>query len=279
MKPIPGSGARTYLPNNIVSTDGGRALYTCQDSGGNEHLYYVNVANGAKTVIAPDSGNVTFPAMSPNGAYARFSGAGHYHTLVNLDTLKKRDTGSYWFGEAAAIGNSNLTDLTADNRYYFLGSGPVDSTSRIHRIDMAPSGSTAPAPDITAISLGKRQLVFEDTTPVTLSVRVNDNGSGSIQAVDMHTLVDGLEFPSGLNQEPLNYSNPLTNAGGGIYTTTISANTYSNFYTSHAKPWKVGVRVVVKNSNDHYVMADTEITVTTRGSLNCPGVWSLLLLD
>ena len=144
---------------------------------------------------------------------------------------------------------------------------------------MAPSGSTAPAPDITAISLGKRQLVFEDTTPVTLSVRVNDNGSGSIQAVDMHTLVDGLEFPSGLNQEPLNYSNPLTNAGGGIYTTTISANTYSNFYTSRAKPWKVGVRMVVKNSNDHYVMADTEITVTTRGSLNCPGVWSLLLLD
>ena len=102
MKPTPGSGAKHDLPDNIVSTDGGRALYTCQDSGGNEQLYYVNVANGAKTVIAPDSGNVTFPAMSPNGAYARFSGAGHYHTRVNLDTLKKRDTGSYWFGEAEA---------------------------------------------------------------------------------------------------------------------------------------------------------------------------------
>ncbi len=271
------------LPDNIVSADGSRALYTCQDSGGEESLYWVNLASGAKTSIAPNCGGVGFPAMGPSGAFARFNAAGYYHTRVNLATLDKRDTGSYWFGEAGSVGDSNLSDLTADNRYYYLGSGPVGVPARIHRIDMAPSGSTAPAPDITAISFNKPYLILnDDTHPVTITAQVNANG-GTLQWVKMHTLVEGREFWDGQIYEPLSYNNVLTNAGGGAFTTTATANKW--FYQVNPQsplPRPIGVRIVAKNTDngmDHYVMADAVITVTTRGAISGGGARSLLLLD
>jgi len=270
------------LPDNIVSADGGRALYACQDSGGSEQLYYVNLASGAKTIIAPNCGGVTFPAMSPNGAFARFGALGYYNTRVNLATGDKRDTSSYWFGEAAAVGASNLTDLTADNRYYFLGSGPYGLPARIHRIDMAPSGSTAPAPDITSISFSKPQIILnDDTHPVTVTVQVNDPGGlANIQWVKMHSLVEGREFPAGQVYEPLSYNNLLTNVGGGTFTTTMTTNKW--FYITNPVPplpRRIGVRIIAKNSAEHYVMADAVITVTTKGALSGSGARSLLLID
>jgi hypothetical protein len=240
----------------------------------------VDLASGTKTIIAPNCGGVTFPAMSPNGAFARFGALGYYNTRVILATMDKRDTSSYWFGEAASIGSSNLTDLTADNRYYFLGSGPYGSTARIHRIDMAPSGSTAPAPDITSISFSRPLIVLgDDTHPVTITVQVSDPGGlANLQWVRMHTLVEGREFPAGQIYEPLSYNNALINVGGGTFTTTATANKW--FYISNPVPplpRPIGVRIIAKNSAEHYVMADAVITVTTKGVMSGPAARSLLL--
>ena len=52
-------------------------------------------------------------------------------------------------------------------------------------------------------------------------------------------------------------------AGDGIYTNnTIRSNSGSNFYTRYTLPHYVGVRVVAKDVDDNYVIADTNISVS-----------------
>ena len=141
-----------------------------------------------------------------------------------------------------------------------MGSEPA-SVSYIHRVDMSPK-STAPAPDVVSISFGQQQLFLGSTTPIPITVHVNDpKGVSNIVSVQMHTLVDGREFPYGQVYEPLSYTTPLTNKGDGIFVGTVSPNKYSSVYTKYGLPRPVGVRVVVKNSDEHYVLADTVITV------------------
>ncbi|MCX5890024.1 MAG: hypothetical protein NTY36_11290 [Deltaproteobacteria bacterium] len=266
-----------WLYTHLMSADGSKALYNYQDSGGNPQLYLVNMVSGAKTLLNSNTGEVGFPALSPDGAWARFFAAGCNATRVNLATLDKRDTLSARFPESGLVGAGNLTDFTADNRYYFMSSDP--NPACLHRIDMAPT-STAPAPDITSISFSRPNLILTDTNPVTVTVQVSDpKGLSNIQSVQMHSLVDGQESPSGLNSEPLYYTADLVNAGGGLYTTTFIAYKSSNFYTTHRLPWPVGVRIVVRNKDEHYVMADAVINVTTKGALSGTGARSLLLLD
>ena len=75
-----------------------------------------------------------------------------------------------------------------------------------------------------------------------------------------------------------------SDAGGGKFTTTATANKW--FYQVNPQPplpRPIGVRIVAKNTDanglDHYVMADTVITVTTKGAISGAGSRSLLLLD
>jgi hypothetical protein len=171
-----------------------------------------------------------------------------------------RDTFSCHFPESRAIGGSSVTDITADNRFFYMGSEPT-SVSYIHRIDMAPA-STAPAPDVISISFGQPQLLLASTTPIPITVQVSDpKGADNIQSVQIHTLVDGREFHYGQVYEPLSYTTSLTNNGGGVFTGTVVPNKYSSFYTTYALPRPVGVRVVVRNKDEHYVLADTVIPV------------------
>jgi hypothetical protein len=260
---------------HIISADGSKALYNFMNTSSRPELHLLNLDTGDKTPLTQlidGLDNLQFPALSPDGTIARWSSGGYYATRRVIATGDLRDTFSARFPEAAAVGASNLTDITSNNRYYYMGSEPA-SVSYIHRIDMAPA-TTAPAPDIVSISFGQPQLVLGDTTSIPITVQVSDpKGTDNILSVQMHTLVDGREFPYGQVYEPLSYSNPLTSSGGGIFNGTVSPYAYSSFYTTNQLPRQVGVRVVVRNKDEHYVLADTAITVTKAG-LKISGIGS-----
>lgn len=248
---------------HITSSDGSKALYNFQDIGGLPELHFINLDTGAKSLIVQlVDGNdlLQFPALSPDGTIARWKSGGYNATRRVIATGDMRDTFSSRFPEASSIGAGNVTDITEDNRYYYMGSEPA-AVSYIHRIDMAPAG-TAPAPDISSITFGQPQLTYGDTTPVTVTVQVSDpKGLDNIQSVQMQPLVDGRERPTGEIYEPLVYQNPLTNSGGGVFTGTVYPQIWFSYNTHYPLPRSMGVRIVARNKDEHYVMADTSITV------------------
>lgn len=248
---------------HIINADGSRALYSYQDTNALPELHLLDLGTGEKTLLVRMISGfdfLQFPTISPDGSIARWGSNGFNSTRAVIATGDLRDTFSTRFPEASSIGAGNLSDITADNRYYYMSSDTGPS-SYIHRIDMAPTVS-APAPDITSISFGQPQLLFGDNTPVSVTVHVSDpKGVDNILSVQIHTLVDGREFPYGQVYEPLTYDNPLVNAGNGVFTGTLFPTTYSSFYSTHSLPRPVGVRVVARNKDEHYALADTLITV------------------
>lgn len=262
--------------SHIFSADGSRALYYYSDYPNPWMFYFVDMATGEKTLIAKNAANMTFPAISPDGSIARWSSGGYNSTRANLATGDLRDTFSSRFPESSTVGGSNLTDITSDNRYYYVGSEPA-SISYIHRIDMAPV-TTAPAPDVTSITFGRPQLIYGDTTPVTVTVQVSDQkGIDNIQSVQMKPLVNGLEYPQGEIYEPLVYQNPLPNSGGGVFTGTVYPQIWFSYNTTYPLPMQVGVRIVVRNKDEHYTIADTSIRVHPSSDVNPVQVLESLL--
>lgn len=281
--------AESSLPNKIVASQLGApegqtsALYAYQDNGQNERLYYVDLISGEKKrLLSADGGGFSFPALFDDGYFcriARFSGPFRKATRVNLLTGEQRDTHSYWFGESNTP--HYLTDLTDSARYYFMASKPVDQTARIHQIDMGTSASYGWAPNISSISFSKSAWAYEDSTPLTVSAQITDpKGPTNLQYVYMQVLVDGLEMPAWLT----NGWKPITEAqmfdsGGKVFTCTSTLYKLSSFFTHYRLPHEVGIRIIAKNKDSHYMIADTTITLTTRGALSVPAINALLLLD
>jgi len=251
---------------HVMSADGSKVLYNYQNTNASKpELHILNLNTGAKTQLiqlVDGLDTMQFPALSPDGTIARWTSAGYKGTRWTIATGDKRDTHSSRFPESYSIGNSSVTDITADNRYYFMGGGNAGS-SYMHRIDMAPT-TTAPAPDVVSINFGQSQLVYGDNTPIPITVQVSDpKGVGNIVSVQMAPLVDGRESPYGQIYEPLVYINPLT-GGNGVYSGTVHPQIYSSIYSQ--LPRSVGVRIVVRNKDEHYVLADTSIMVVQQGT-------------
>jgi hypothetical protein len=271
---------------HIVSADGSKALYFYTDLW-SHYLSQVDLASGIKTPIAQTDSIHSFflPTMAPSGNYAFFSSPNNNRTRANLATGDQRDTLSYLFTESAGSGAYLISDITADDRYYFIGS--KWDIGRIHRVDMAPTDFSQ-APNIAAINFTSNKLPNDGTTRTTVTATVSDaQGPATISWVRLKSLVDGLETPEWMTgYEPLAYDNwnlydDGTHgdrvAGDGIYTNdTIRTNPTCNFYERFTLPKDVGVRIVARDENNNYVMADTSLTVFN--SIAPPSV-PLLLLD
>jgi len=274
---------------HTISADGGKALFIYRDlPPTTSYLCLVNLTSGLKTIIAQTDELESYfvPTISPSGNYAFFSSPHNRRTRANLATGEQRDTLSTYF--SPCTGEYLVTDITADDRYYFIGGKCGADPGQIHRIDMAPADFSQ-APNITAINFDSNKLLHDGTTLATVMATVSDaQGLGTITQVRLQFLVDGLEGPEWLSDRPLYYDSWLYDdgthgdqaAGDGIFTNnTIKTNPSSNFYTRYALPKQVGIRIVVQDEDYNYVMADTYLTVVN--NLNSPTIPSinLLLLD
>ncbi|MBU4233343.1 MAG: hypothetical protein L6277_05235 [Desulfobacterales bacterium] len=276
---------QSALYTHIISADGGKALYRYTDLW-SHYLSQVDLTSGIKTPLAQTDSiySFSFTTMAPSGNYAFFSSPGNNRTRVNLATGDQRDTLSSLFAESGGSGDYLISDITADDRYYFIGS-KLD-IGRIHRIDMAPTNFSQ-APNIAAINFTSNKLLNDGTTRTTVTATVSDaQGPATISWVRLKSMVDGLETPEWmLGGEPLAYDWNLYDdgthgdrvAGDGIYTNdTIRTKPTCNFYERFTLPKDVGVRIVARDENSNYVMADTSLTVVN----GIPAPWvPLLLLD
>lgn len=275
------------LYTSLVSADGSKALYKYLDPPSSiSYLSHVNLNTGVITPIA-QTGNLnsySAPAMAPSGHYAFFTSPFNQRTRVNLATGEQRDTLSSYFYPCS--GPYLISDITADDRCYFIGGKCPADLGRIHRLDMAPTNFSQ-APDITAINFTVNRLRHDGISRTTVTAAVSDaQGLHTITWVRLKSLVDGLELPEWLTgYEPLSYDWNLYDdgthgdekAGDGIYTNdTIRTNPACNFYQRFTLPKEVGVRLIVRDEDQNYVLADTCLTVVN--DLSIPAV-PLLLLD
>lgn len=277
------------LYQHVISDDGTKALYQAKDNGP-VSLYFVDMASGAKTFLnqTADLNGYLAPTMSPSGAYAFFSNMGNKQTRMNLATGDQRDTFAYHFTESRCVSAYTISDITTDDRFYFVGSKCEGDVAKIHRIDMAPTDFSQ-APNITSIEFTPSVLLNDGTSQVTVTAAVSDaQGLETISWVRMHSLVDGLEKPEWLINEPISYDWTLYDdgthgdqaAGDGIYTNdTIRAKLDSNFYQQFSLPKNLGIRIIARDENYNYVMADTVLKVANTLATNSSSIYMLLLED
>jgi hypothetical protein len=266
------------LKQRIIDADGEVALYSYTPVYGQPtSLYRLDLATGDKSfILATTDGNAfdNGPALSPAGSIARVRTLGYNETRIDLSSMDLRDTWSYWFGESGCVGESNLTDISTNDRFYYMGSDcPYNDMAKIYRVDMMPDAFDK-TPNIDAITFSRSFLPFDDSSTLTITASVKEGAvsSKAIEWVKIKSLVEGRESPEWLIYDPLSYDAPLYDdgtqgdvvAGDGVYTNNaIRTNSISNFYSRYTLPHDVGIRVVAKDVDDNYVMADTSIPVST----------------
>jgi hypothetical protein len=262
------------LNNRLINTNGTVALYAHGEYGQPTELHRLDLWYGTKRLILKTTDGNGFhggPALSPSGSIARVHTIGYNQTRIRLSDMTTRDTHSYWFSEAGCI--SNLTDITENDRLYYMGSACWSGDpAKIFRLDMTPN-DFGKGPNITAITFNSRYLPFDDNSTLTITANVKKAvyTKKAIEWVKMKSLVEGREAPEWLVYEPLSYDAFLYDDGShgdaapgdGIYTNnTIHTNSGSNFYKHFTLPHYIGVRVIAKDVDDNYVMADTHLTVS-----------------
>lgn len=276
------------LYQHLISADGTRALYQYMDDGPRS-LYAVGLDTGTKIFLnqTGDLNGYFAPTMSPSGKYAFFSTTGHRRTRFHVATGDQRDTFTYHFAESRCTSSYAVSDITEDDRYYYMGSKCDGGVARIHRIDMAPLDFSQ-APNITGIEFTPSRLLGDGIAGVTVEAAVSDaQGPGTVSWVRMQSLVDGLEKPEWLAYEPITYDWTLYDdgthgdrlAGDGMYTNdTIRARPTSNFYQRFSLPKSLGIRIITRDQDYNYVMADTVLTVADTLTADSSSIMHLLLL-
>jgi hypothetical protein len=280
--------------SRLVDEEGNVALYEYRDTGQNTRLCSVDYseADPDPVVIAETSNASGFmhESLSPDGTYARFLNPAYFrNTRIHLPTGVMRDTLSTHVYET---NSGRYTGLTTDNRYYFMLSSPGHA-SMIHRVDMNPTDFSQ-APNIQNIRFSATSLIHDGETRISVFAHVTDaQGLPNIEWVKMHTLLDGLENrawklinPEWSETSPLRYDFPLYDdgthgdsyAGDGVYTnSTLRTRPGSGFYQYYRLPHDVGIRIVAKDNDDNYCIADTSLRIGEGFGLS--PVLNLLLLD
>lgn len=273
------------LDNNLVSADGGRVLYENIYRYGEDpmRIGYVDTDTNVFTAIAEttDLNGFGNQHISYDGTKARISGELYNHTVISLDDLSMRDTGTYYF----KMSIYDMSDMTADNRYYYILTSKNNDTAthRISVVDMAPDTFDA-APQIHSISFSDSVLYHNDDSRIKVQAHVTDvQGNDTIEWVILAPLVEGREQPDWpMGRGPLSFpatdvssvvlvddgTSGDTTAGDGMYSFNQIATRkgyyegMNTWFDHYDLPAEVGVRIIVKDTDGNYGIADTKLMIT-----------------
>jgi hypothetical protein len=276
----------------ITDTDGTRVIYRyIQQYGDPQKLALVDVASKTSREIAWTSGLNGFDAhLSRSGRYALVNGeygdhGTYYKTLLDLDTDTARDTWSYHIKMSQWGSTSNLT---GNDRYYFYTiDGPPNSAENVglYRIDTQTTGDDK-APYVQAVAFSAPALLDMENETIAVQVTVSHpQGTSRVDSVTLLPLVEGQEYPAwSMGREPLAFptgdpgsvllyddgTNGDVTAGDGIYTFDRIATRkndrqeggWNTWYGHYPLPADLGIRLVVRDLDNNYAIADTTLQIT-----------------
>lgn len=270
---------------------GSKALYGRTHTSDDPYqVFVVDVESGSEQLVtwSPPVSNYPDTFMTRSGRYVLAAGESgdygfHYQTLIDLDTGTERDTWSWFLPPFWEVSN-----ITNDDRYYYVTTPPPDSTAYaqlLYRVDTAPTANAdfAQAPNVTAIQCNAPALIHADGVTVTFTAQVADaQGLSNIDWVNLSVLVDGREAPPwSMGRVPLAFpagdpgSTRLYDdgthgdavVGDGIFTFDAVATRkgdyegFNTWYSHFSLPHDVGIRIIVKDKDQNYTIADTRLTV------------------
>jgi hypothetical protein len=155
----------------------------------------------------------------------------------------------------------------------------------LYRADLAPQSAAdfAQAPNISSIQCSAPALIHADDVTVTFTAMVTDaQGLANIDHVIMAVLVDGREAPPWpMGREPLAFptgdlgstylfddgTHGDEEAGDGIFTFDAVATRkgdydgFNTWYTHFTLPHDVGIRIIAKDKDGNYTIADTRLPI------------------
>jgi len=269
----------------ICNSEGTRVIYGYKhQSGDTLKLGVVNVPSGTETVVGWTSGLNGFDShMTRSGRYILVKGeygdyGTYYQTMVDLTAGASRDTWSYFLPTQWG----STSNVTEDDRYYFHSIDGSEAVAGVYRIDMKTTGD-AKAPHVQSIEFSAPALYHQDGVKIAVQVRITDpQGTGNIEWAKLTPLVEGQETPPwSMGREPLAF--PTGDAGStllyddgthgdvtpddGFFTFDSIATRkgdydgFNTWYNHYTLPAKVGIRIIVKDNDNNYAIADTELTI------------------
>ncbi len=275
----------------ISNAEGSKAIYTYRHASPDIlRLAVVDVPSGTESVVGWTSSLNGFSAhMTRSGRYILTKGAfgdygTYYQTMIDLQTGKSRDTWSYYL---PTMGGSN-SNITEDDRYYFHtidGWPNGEDDVGLYRIDMQTQGDSQ-APHVQQIAFDSP--VLPDIEDATIGVRVTITdlqGIDNIDWVRLTPLVEGQEEPAwAMGREPLAFptgdpgstllyddgTHGDETEGDGIFSFDSIATRkggreegeWNTWYRHYTLPAPVGIRIIVKDKDNNYAIADTELVIS-----------------
>lgn len=272
----------------ISNAEGTRVIYQFKhEYGDTAKLAVVDVASKESSVVGWTSGLNGFDThLSRSGRYILANGeygdnGTYYQTLLDLKSGKSRDTWSY---HMMSRWNST-SNLTEDDRYYFYSIDNTEANSGLYRIDTLTTGDDK-APYVHSIKFSTPALLDQEETTISVQVTTGDpQGTETIDWVTLLPLIEGQENPSwSMGREPLAFpsgdpgSTRLYDdgthgdalAGDGVYTFDSIATRksgrdgdgWNTWYQHYTLPADLGIRVIVKDQDNNYTIADTTLRIT-----------------
>jgi hypothetical protein len=160
-----------------------------------------------------------------------------------------------------------------------------EAVAGVYRVDMKTSGD-AHAPHVQGIDFSAPALLDWDDATVAVRVRISDpQGIPNIEWVKLLPLVEGQEttpwempreplaFPTGDAGSTILYDDGTHGdviAGDGIFTFDSIAtrkgdregeDAFNTWYQEYTLPAPVGIRIVVKDEDNNYALADTALVI------------------
>ena len=273
----------------ISDTEGNTVIYRFKHEYGVtlQELAVVDVASKQAREVAWTRGLNGFDAhLSRSGRYVLHNGeygddGTYYQTLLDLQSETSRDTWSYHMMSRWG-GTSNLTE---DDRYYFYTIDNNDKDSGLYRIDTQSTGDDH-APNVESIQFSAPALLDDDETAIAVQVKISDpQGLEDIDRVTLLPLIEGQEDPEWpMSRGPLAFpsgdpgsihlyddgTHGDSQAGDGIFSFDSIATRkngreedgWNTWYRHFSLPADVGIRIVAKDSSNHYAIADTTLRIT-----------------
>lgn len=282
------------LHNRITNTTGASVLYAYRDTGQPWTLSVVSSSGSHTIARTNDSNGFAFVSMNRNPYvwvrfYARF---GFRHTLDAPFDFKRDTWSAHIPGSDPFSGEFLATDIKIIWPFwvsYFAATREGGETDRIYSVTITKQADPSWSFGIVDIYYDRKPLYVDDAMPLKLFAKVNHSGGLSeVDWVYLHALMDGREYidwkldhPDWNNSRPFYYDPGIHDdgdfgdeeAGDGIFTNnTIRVRPDSGFYSEYGFPCYPGSRVVMRDMESNYFIADTWLKVDERsvctGDLN-----------